>query len=81
MGGDTKSTVKKVSFESKPVIRDLAKRLALYSKQYAPEYFTSILEYTIEKEMKSTTAATVDKINKWRSYFDRNRTIEKQARR
>lgn len=58
-GGDTKSTVKKVSFESKPVIRDLAKRLTLYSKQYAPEYFTSILEYMIEKEAKSTSAPTL----------------------
>ncbi len=45
------------------------------SKQYTPEYFTNILEYMIEKEIKCTMSPTVEKINKWRAYVERQREI------
>ena len=48
--------------ESKPAIKDLAKRLHNYSKQYVPEYFTAILEYTIEKEIKKSISPVADQI-------------------
>ncbi len=59
---DAKSTIKKLNLESKPAIKDLAKRLHNYSKQYVPEYFTAILEYTIEKEIKKSISPVADQI-------------------
>lgn len=59
---DAKSTVKKLNLDSKPIIKDLAKRLHNYSKQYVPEYFTTILEYTIEKEIKKSMSPGADQI-------------------
>jgi hypothetical protein len=51
--------MKKINFENKPIIKDLAKRINTFPKQYAPEYFTNILEYMIEKEIKATMCPTV----------------------
>lgn len=70
---DKKTTIKKPTFESKPIIKDVAKRISTYSKQYTPEYFTTILEYMIEKEVRSGTSPTIAKINKWRNYITRQR--------
>ena len=36
---DDKSTIRKKSFDSKPIIKDLVKRINKFSKQYTPEYF------------------------------------------
>ncbi len=72
--------MKKINFENKPIIKDLAKRINTFPKQYAPEYFTNILEYMIEKEIKATMCPTVQKINKWRAYVDRQREIQAQVR-
>ncbi len=79
-GYDSKTTLKKINFENKPIIKDLAKKINSFSKQYVPEYFTSILEYMIEKETRNTMCPTVDKINRWRVYIDRQREIEAQVR-
>jgi hypothetical protein len=40
---DAKTTIRKRSFESKPIMKELGKRIQSYSKQYTPEYFTQIL--------------------------------------
>ncbi len=84
-------------FQSKPIIKDTNRRLASnptqFSKQYTPEYFTTILQYLVERQesscgnnMKKSAQDKngsenyhIQKIKKYRAFMERQKQIEKSV--